>query len=123
MDEEQHWQDWVNFLLGLWVFGSPWLLEHSMVTEAPAGGILGMWTLWLVGLVVAVIATMALYAFNSWQEWANLTLGAWLLVSPWVLGFSQSAVLMWNAVIFGAGLFVLASWALADERGQKPAAK
>jgi hypothetical protein len=117
MDGTRHWQDWANFLLGLWVFGSPRLLEHSMVTEVPRGGILGMWNLWLVGFAVAVIATVAVYAIKVWHEWANLALGAWLLVSPWALGFSRSTVLMWNAVVLGVLIFVLASWVLADERG------
>jgi SPW repeat len=120
MDDKRHWRDWANFLLGLWVFGSPWLLEHLMVKEMPGGGILGMWNVWLVGLGVSIIATVALYAFNAWEEWVNLALGAWLLVSPWALGFSKSRALMWNAVIFGALVLVLASWALAGERGQKP---
>lgn len=123
MHDNPHWQDWVNFLLGLWVFGSPWLLEHSMATEAPSGGILGMWSLWFVGLAVSVIATIALYAFNAWEEWTNLALGAWLLVSPWVLGFSKSAVLMGNAMIFGVLVLVLAGWALAEETAQKRATK
>jgi len=115
MSDKQHWQDWLNVLLGLWVFGSPWLLEHTMVTEVPGGGLLGMWNAWVVGLAVVVIGGITLYAFHAWEEWVNVVLGAWLLVSPWVLGFSKSAVLMWNAVIFGALILVFAGWALFRE--------
>jgi hypothetical protein len=35
---------------------------------------------------------------NRWQDWANAILGAWLFVSPWVLGFGRGAV---NAVTGG----------------------
>ena len=108
--DKQHWQGSLNLLLGLWVFGSPWILEHSMVTEVPGGGVLGMWNMWVVGLSVVVIAWVALYGFKEWEEWTNLALGTWLLVSPWVLGFSASAALMWNAVIFGALILVFATW-------------
>ena len=117
MDDKQHWQDWVNVLLGLWVFGSPWLIEHTMITEVPGGGLLGMWNAWVVGLVVVVIAGIAVYAYKAWEEWTNIALGLWLLVSPWVLGFSKSAALMWNAVIFGVLILVFAGWILAEEAG------
>lgn len=40
--------------------------------------------------------------------------GAWLLVSPWPLGFSASTALMWNAVIVGALVALLAAWTLYD---------
>jgi len=54
-----HWQDWVNYLVGLCVLGSPWLLEHTMVTAVPGGGLFGMWNLWIVGRAVVVIAGKA----------------------------------------------------------------
>jgi hypothetical protein len=25
----KHWQDWGNLVLGLWVFVSPWVLQHT----------------------------------------------------------------------------------------------
>lgn len=121
--KNDHWQDWVNVFVGLWVFGSPWLLEHTMITEVPGGGLRGMWNLWIVGLLVAIIAYIAIYAFNAWEEWVNIALGAWLLVSPWILGFSASAVLMWNAVVFGALVVAFAVWALADTGGTRQAAR
>lgn len=121
---KQHWQDWINGMLGLWVFGSPWFLEHTMVTEVPARGTLGMWNLWVIGLAVVVIAGFALYAFNAWKELANLILGVWLVASPWALGFSTSDMLMRNAVSFGALIVFFAAWALYDAtRGPNRSAK
>jgi hypothetical protein len=120
---KQHWQDWGNVVLGLWIFGSPWLLEHAMVTEILGGGLSGMWNLWIVGLAVVAIALWAISAYKPWEEWTNATLGGWLVVSPWVLGFSQSTVLMWDAVISGALVVGLAAWTLVEAGGgpQKPA--
>jgi hypothetical protein len=46
----KRWQDWANYFLGLWVFGSTRLLEHSMVLGVPGGGSRAMWNLWVVGL-------------------------------------------------------------------------
>lgn len=119
--KKPHWQDWGTYFLGLWVFGSPWFLEHSMLTEIPGGGVRAMWNLWFVGLAVVVFAIVAVETFRVWEEWANLTLGTWLLVSPWVLGFSTSAALMWNAVIFGALIIGFAGWALITEGRSKEA--
>lgn len=49
---------------------------------------------------------------NRWQNWVNVVLGAWLALSPWVLGFAEQrtpAVVAWSmgaAVIVFAGLGV-----------------
>ena len=120
----KRWQDWANYSLGLWVFGSPWLLQHSMVIGVvPGGGSLAMWNLWLVGLAVAVISTIALNAFGVWEEWANFGLGVWLVLSPWVLGFAGSVLLMWDSVFFGALILVVAGWALTEEPRRQRSSK
>jgi hypothetical protein len=122
---EKRWQDWANYCLGLWVFGSPWLLEHSMVLGVPGGGSRAMWNLWLVGLAVVVISTIALNAFRVWQEWANFALGVWLVLSPWVLDFAAfaSILLLWDSVIFGGLILVVAGWALTEEPRRRRSAK
>jgi hypothetical protein len=116
----KHWQDWGNLVLGLWVFASPWVLQHTMAAGAEtAGAVTGsaMWNLYIVGIAIAALATAALFAFQAWEEWLNLALGAWLFASPWVLGFSTSVLLMWNAVIVGALVVLLAGWAISPTTG------
>jgi hypothetical protein len=46
------------------------------------------WNAHGVGVVVAVAAFAALVAFHQWEEWVNAALAAWLIVSPYLLGFS-----------------------------------
>ncbi len=41
-----------------------------------------------------------------WEDWAGAAIGLWLLVSPWVLGYSENFAVTANAVLFG---IVLAS--------------
>jgi hypothetical protein len=36
-----------------------------------------------------------------WQDVVNLLLGAWLFVSPWVLGFNTAGIVATNAWVFG----------------------
>ncbi|BCP65887.1 SPW repeat protein [Thermus thermophilus] len=45
---------------------------------------------------------------RKWQDWANLVLGLWLVLSPWILGFSGTSSATWNAVIVGLLVGLLA---------------
>jgi hypothetical protein len=122
---KQHWQDWVNLVLGLWVIVSPWTIAHLMASaENPAGVTdAAMWDHYVIGIAVAILAAVALFAFAAWEEWTNVALGAWLLISPWLLGFSASAALAWNAVIIGVLVMGFAVWTLGEEQGPKQVAK
>ncbi len=122
MNMKMKWQDWTNVVFGLWVFASPWVLQHPMITGTAAGeraasGV--MWNLWIVGIAVAILALVALFAFQAWEEWVNVALGVWLLASPWILGFNSVALLMWNAVIVGVLIAVFAGWTLVPAPGPK----
>lgn len=41
-------------------------------------------------------------------NWVNVILGAWIIISPFVLGFSNQTAIMWNNVATGASIFLLA---------------
>ena len=43
-----------------------------------------------------------------WHDWADLLLGVWLLISPFVLGFNLGSSAMWNNVCVGAAVIGLA---------------
>jgi hypothetical protein len=42
----------------------------------------------------------------KWEDWAGAATGIWLLLSPWVLGYSENFAATANAALFG---IVLAS--------------
>ena len=46
------WEEWVNIVIGIWVFISPWVF--GMVKGA------AMWNHWIVGLVLVVFAIWSL---------------------------------------------------------------
>jgi hypothetical protein len=117
---KRHWQDFAILVLGLWVFLSTWALPHEMAGDPETTGAVitvAMWNLYVVGIAIALLATATLFAFRVWKEWTNLVLGAWLHISPWVLGFSTSALLAWNAVAAGALLVLLAASTIVPARG------
>lgn len=39
---------------------------------------------------------------RRWQDWVNVLLGAWLIVSPWALGYAgEVPSALWNAYALG----------------------
>jgi hypothetical protein len=103
----KQWEDWVNLVLGIWLCVSPWILQFGgdemIVTQNAV----------LVGFLLIVTETVTLVSFRVWEEWISVVLGAWLVVSPWVLGIT-ALVPMANFVIVGLAVLVLALYEIWD---------
>jgi hypothetical protein len=68
------------------------------------------------GLAAVVLTTLAINGImRMWGQRAIFALGAWLLLSPCIIGFTATISLMWNSVIFGGLIFVFAGWSLARD--------
>lgn len=106
----KRWQDWCNLLLGAWLFASPWVMNYA--SELPKAA----WNAYLLGAAVALFAAIAVYMPKAWEEGINIALGAWLVISPWVLGFAASQNIMLNAVIVGVLVLALALWAMVRDQ-------
>jgi hypothetical protein len=110
--DTKKWQDVVNLILGAWLFISPWVLGFAPAPKV-AGLMPAAWNAWIFGIVIGVFAIAALIKARPWEEWINLIAGAWVFVSPWVLGFySGHPLALWNSLIVGALVFVLSIWDL-----------
>ena len=107
-ESANNWQDWVNLVLAIWLFISPWVLNF-------AGQQRPSWDAWIIGAVVAILSIAALTQMQIWEEWVNLLLGAWLFISPWVLRFSSNSTISWNAWIVGVLIFLVAASELSVE--------
>jgi hypothetical protein len=57
-----HWQDWCNLVLALWLFALSWLLGYS-------GAPVAAWNAYVVAVVVAVFSIAAMAKFAQWEEW------------------------------------------------------
>ena len=110
MEKNTTWEDWGNLLLGAWIFIIPWTVNHSLPNAIMTGA---MWNFWLVGLVVFVSAALALQNIKPWKEWTNLIAGVWLIISPWTFGHASQPALLWNSLIVGLAVSVLAGLALS----------
>jgi SPW repeat len=104
------WQDVGNLVLGAWLFISPWILGFSALSTPAINA-------WVFGAIVALLALAALYAYQKWEEWLSAAIGVWVFISPWVLGFSYDVNILWNSLIVGALLVILALWSANIEHG------
>ena len=110
------WKDAGNLVLGIWLVLSPWALAY-------AGEVTAAWNAYVVGAIVAVAAFAALIAFQKWEEWVNAGFAAWLIVSPFILGFSALTYALWNQIIVGLLVGCLAIWAAVETSDSGVAAK
>ena len=44
--------------------------------------------------------------------WVEFTMGIWVVVSPWVLGFSEIVPALWSCTISGVLIAVISLWQL-----------
>jgi general stress protein CsbA len=97
---KRRWQDWINLIFGAWLIFSPWLLKYTNLGTAS-------WDSFYFGLAIVFFAVWALFAPMVWEEWVNLILGLWLIIAPWVHGFSTHTQVTWNVVAVGVIVAVL----------------
>src|SRR3977135_3727223 len=94
--------DIVNAVLGVCLALAPWALGFT-------GEVAAAWNAWIVGAAIALVAVGALVAFTQWEEWANLILGVWAVLAPWLVAFSGGASATSPHLIIGLVRAVLAA--------------
>jgi hypothetical protein len=102
--EKLHFQDGITLVTGLLL-----ALVPFVVTIAPPDG--GSTTLvtanfLLSGAVAVVLGAAAMF---------DIALGAWLIASPWVLGFTYAQEAMWSAIAGGVVIAVMGIWRTLDD--------
>ena len=102
----QRWQDWAVLVLGAGLLMSPYLFDH-LGTPAASNAL-------LAGLALVLFALLSMIDSRIWEAWANFVLGGWLIVAPFVLGYSQTQPVVWIHV--AVGLLVVASTLLIIAR-------
>lgn len=104
MQRWNRWQDWLNVILGIALMASPWILGATGTAAVLWSGLVG-------GAVIAIVGLWALYQpEGTVPEWVNVVLGVWVIVSPFVLGFSNMANVLWYNVVLGVIVGILAFW-------------
>ncbi|MET9150288.1 SPW repeat protein [Streptomyces griseoflavus] len=94
------------FLLGLYCAVSPWILHYT--TSQPALVTHNL----VVGIAIGVLALgfTAAPARMYGLSWAMCAVGVWMIISPWIVGSSPDAGVIWNNVVIGALAVVLGAF-------------
>ncbi|MFD5074744.1 SPW repeat protein [Streptomyces sp. NPDC058371] len=91
------------FLLGLYCAASPWILHYT--TSQPPLVVHNL----IMGIAIGLLAL----GFTITPErmyglsWAMCAMGAWMIISPWVVGTSPDTGVVVNSIIIGALAVVL----------------
>jgi hypothetical protein len=109
--KSKYFQDWVNLVLAVLLFISPWLLSFAADPAASTNA-------WISGVIVGAIAIAALTAFAEWEEWLEMLVGVWIVISPWTLGFALDRPAMWAHVIIGLLVIAFAASELYQVKRQ-----
>lgn len=122
------WEDWVGMLLGVLIVLSPWFpmqTSHELADAEYSFVILNTFT---IGIVIFGLAQLEYVALQRWEEVAEIMVGLWLIVSPYMLGYSGDGVLrFWHTSLGGlvvllAALQLWQDWDLNEQdmlkRGQ-----
>jgi hypothetical protein len=109
LTDMRRWQDWASFALGLWLAVSPWIADYASHDAATANAA-------ICGLALALAAHFCFACDHVGIEWLHLTLGLWLIASPFALSFAANHVAAVNAVAVGLFVTLLSAWALELDR-------
>ncbi len=53
--------------------------------------------------------------------WVGFIAGLWLIISPWLLGFSGISLAKWDSVFVGLILALVFGWEIFGEKEEPPA--
>src|SRR5947209_5788417 len=90
----------INFILGVWLFISPWVYDAYRSDNA--------WNSWFAGAIVAIVAAIRYSSpAHRGMSWINLLLGIWVFFSPWIFGYTFNHGRFINSLCVGALLFIV----------------
>lgn len=107
-----HIPDWGSFVVAVIMFISPWMFHYTSAMATLA-------TCFSAALLV-VLSTLAIAEVDETEEPEYFILGAWLLISPWILGFWWDKSALAVHVVFGALLIIHAVWVIWVARPSEP---
>lgn len=94
----------LDFLAGVWLFISPFVLMIQHVKLSTASDVLG-------GLVIALMAVYRFFnpTFNRGVSWLVFVAGIWILICPFACQFAWNRTALINNVVLGIVVMILSS--------------
>ncbi len=108
----------LNVIAGIWLIISPFILAFATAATP-------LWNTLIVGVIVLILAGIRASdpRNNIGLSWVNLLLGIWLIISPWVLHYGDLRTAVWNDVILGIIVGILAIWSAVSTPGVRRTAR
>ena len=107
---------WLVALAGLWEVIAPFVLGYTSGTAE--------YNAIIVGIVLIILGVWSALSNDAGTDrtlnWVNALIGLWLVLSPFILGFSGFVTAMTNAIIVGVIVIILAVWAAVQFRSPTP---
>lgn len=92
----------INLIVGIWLILAPFVLNYAFYGANAANDV-------ILGIVIAILALVRMTNHQLvWPSWLTLVAALWLIVSPFVLGYSGIAQVIWNDIIAGIVVGALA---------------
>ena len=102
---------WLVVLVGAWEVLAPFVLGYTMATGA-------LWDAIILGIGLIIFAGWAALSNEistiRGLNWINVILGVWLILAPFIIGYTSFAAALWNDIIVGIVAVVLAGWAAIE---------
>lgn len=106
------WQDAVATAAGLW-------LMLAMAIEIDSMTIADGWVAYTGGAAAAMFASAGFTSKNPLFAWAAAAMGVLNILTPLILGFADSTLVLVSMVAGGAVLAVLSAWSAVIKKGQQ----
>lgn len=108
---------WLVALVGLWELIAAFVLGYSATPAA-------LWNAVIIGLALIILGIWAAVSkqevTDKTLDWINVVLGIWLIIAPFLLGYTAVKAAVWNDVIVGIVVIVLAGWGVVAISHQHP---
>jgi hypothetical protein len=49
------------------------------------------------------------------KHWVQFVIGFWIMISPWLLGFSEVTLAKWSNVLLGLVIVLMSVWTMAGK--------
>lgn len=83
----------INFLIGVWLIISPYILNYT-TSGAKTNQV-------IFGIVVLILSGIRFLAPRAtWSSFLNGLAGLWLIIAPFIINYDRS-VAYWNEIVFG----------------------
>ncbi len=113
---KERWQPILALILGAYIIASPWLIPYFLADAKLA--LEPAWSHYFAGLAIVIVAVFAIMSFGLWTAWLEALLGLWIIIAPWLLGFSSLPFFTWSSVIVGLVLIAISVDSMREELAQ-----